>query len=153
MYVIHTLPGLLSVAEQLQMTKINVKDKANQTSLSVGSVFVPSQPIISCHIPSQASCCHHRLNGNDCRTFETTTGITQDQAEHGRSNRYLTFHPFLTCHCWSHVTSFGASRKHHRYILRWSRHTQKPPSCSLRQGRIGAAFVLFPSNDTPIFCA
>ena len=40
MCVIHTLPSLLGEAEELRMTKINAKDKANQTPLSVYLIFL-----------------------------------------------------------------------------------------------------------------
>jgi len=39
MCVIHTLPNLLGKTEEFQTTKINAKDKANQTPLSVWFVY------------------------------------------------------------------------------------------------------------------
>lgn len=86
MYVIHALPSLLGEAERLQMTKINAKDKANQTPLSVLLISCPlatSNPCLTLTAVLQTSCRYYRVNGYDHRAFETSTGIAQDQAEHG----------------------------------------------------------------------
>lgn len=49
MCVIHALPSPLSETEELQIKKINAKDKANQTPLLVRPIFTPSQPTTSRH--------------------------------------------------------------------------------------------------------
>ena len=67
MCVIHALPGSLTEAEELQMTKINAKDKANQTPLLVRPIFTPLQPTTSRHT----------------RTCPITDIVLQPQAQRG----------------------------------------------------------------------
>ena len=67
MCVIHTLLSPLSEAEELQMTKINTKDRANQTPLLVRSFFTHSQPTTSRHT----------------RIFPITDIVLQLQAQRG----------------------------------------------------------------------
>ena len=55
MCVIHVLSTLLDEADEFRTSKINAKDKANQTPLSVRLIFGPSQPRISCRVRHRAA--------------------------------------------------------------------------------------------------
>jgi hypothetical protein len=84
MCVIHTLPTLLGEAEDLQTTKVNAKDKANQTPLSVCLIHWPfTTNDLMLNTTWKASRRYHRFNGDDLRASENSTGIAKDSAQHG----------------------------------------------------------------------